>query len=60
MMSTMSNNVATHKILAEVLGVVHELSAERHIDYQIIPASSWKYGIGFQTKKRQEQKKEAQ
>jgi len=54
MLSGMMNNVATHKVLAEVLGVLEELAAERKLEYRIIQALSWKYGIGFKTKKRNE------
>ena len=37
-----TNNVVTYKSLAEVFGVVHELSTELKIPYEIVHSQTWK------------------
>lgn len=59
-MQTQVNNVATHKILAEVLGVLEELCAERKIPHELIHSSSWKSGLGIKGRDRAAQKRNAQ
>lgn len=54
------NNVATHKILAEVLGVCEELSQEMQIPHEVIPSATWKSTLNIKGAKREEQKKNAQ
>ena len=59
-MQTQVNNVATHKVLAEVLGVLEELCAERKIPHELIHSSTWKSGLGIKGRDRAAQKKNAQ
>lgn len=59
-MQTQVNNVATHKILAEVLGVLEELCAECKIPHEIIHSSSWKSGLNIKGRDRAAQKRNAQ
>lgn len=59
-MQTQVNNVATHKILAEVLGVLEELCAERKIPHELIHSSSWKSGLNIKGRDRAAQKRNAQ
>lgn len=54
------NNVATHKVLAEVLGVCEELCAEFKIPHEVIASSTWKSVLGIKGQRREEQKKNAQ
>lgn len=54
------NNVATFKLLAEVFGVITELSAEKDISTAAVLAVKWKNGLKFKTRHREEQKREAQ
>lgn len=54
------NNVSTFKALAEVLGVVQELSQELNIPYTIIYSQTWKSALNIKGKTRPEQKKNAQ
>ena len=59
-LQTQVNNVATHKILAEVLGVLEELCAELHIPHEIIHSQTWKSGLDIRGRDRATQKKNAQ
>lgn len=59
-MQTQVNNVSTHKILAEVLGVLEELCAERKIPHELIHSSSWKSGLDIKGRDRATQKRNAQ
>lgn len=54
------NNVNTHKILAEVLGVCEELCQERHIPHELVHSQSWKSTLKIKGTRREEQKKSAQ
>lgn len=54
------SNVATFKILAEVLGVLLELANYYNIKATVILASSWKSKLKFKARQRQQQKAEAQ
>lgn len=54
------SNVATYKALAEVIGVITELAAEKKLPYELIYSSSWKSGLNIQGRTRPEQKKSAQ
>jgi hypothetical protein len=47
-------------VLAEVLGVLEELCAERKISHELIHSSSWKSGLGIKGRDRAAQKKNAQ
>lgn len=55
-----TNNVATYKSLAEVFGVVHELSTELKIPYEIVHSQTWKSALGIKGRDRATQKKNAQ
>lgn len=59
-MQTQVNNVATHKVLAEVLGVLEELCAERKISHEVIHSQTWKAGLAIKGRDRAAQKKNAQ
>lgn len=59
-LQTQVNNVSTHKILAEVLGVLEELCAERKIPHELIHSSSWKSGLNIKGRDRAAQKRNAQ
>lgn len=59
-LQTQVNNVSTHKILAEVLGVLEELCAERRISHELIHSSSWKSGLNIKGRDRAAQKRNAQ
>lgn len=59
-MQTQVNNVSTHKILAEVLGVLEELCAERKISHEVIHSQTWKSGLAIKGRDRTAQKKNAQ
>lgn len=54
------NNVVTYKALAEVIGVITELLVELKIPYQLIPASTWRSGLGIKGTQRAVYKKNAQ
>jgi Holliday junction resolvasome RuvABC endonuclease subunit len=54
------NNVATFKILAEVIGVLEELFAELNIAHSAVLATQWKSAVGIKGKYRAEQKQNAQ
>ena len=55
-----TNNVSTHKILAEVLGVLEELCAELKIPHEVIHSQTWKSGLNIKGRDRAAQKKNAQ
>lgn len=55
-----ANNVKTFKTLAEVFGVMHELSVSLQIPYEAVLASSWKSSLGIKGRNRAEQKRNAQ
>lgn len=55
-----TNNVATYKTLAEVLGVLEELCAELNIPHEVIYSTSWKAGLNIKGKDRATQKRNAQ
>lgn len=55
-----TNNVSTHKILAEVLGVLEELCAELKISHEVIHSQTWKSGLGIKGRDRATQKRNAQ
>lgn len=59
-LQTQSNNVSTHKILAEVLGVLEELSAEMDIPHELIHSQTWKSTLNIKGRDRAAQKKNAQ
>lgn len=59
-LQTQSNNVSTHKILAEVLGVLEELSAEMGIPHELIHSQTWKSTLNIKGRDRATQKKNAQ
>ena len=48
------------KTLAEVLGVIEELAAERKLSYIIVPSVTWKSALGIKGVRRDEQKRAAQ
>lgn len=55
-----NGNVVTFKTLAEIYGVIHELSEELKIPYTIVPSSSWKSTLDIKGRARAEQKRNAQ
>ena len=55
-----TNNVSTHKILAEVLGVLEELCAELKIPHEVIHSQTWKSGLSIRGRDRATQKRNAQ
>lgn len=54
------NNVVTYKVLAQVIGVLTELAAEKGIRYELVHSSTWKSHLGIGGRTRPEQKKNAQ
>ena len=60
MQANKGNNVHTHKILAEVIGVLEELFTEIKVPYSIIPSATWKSTLGIKGADRTAQKKNAQ
>ena len=40
--NNVGSNVVTYKALAEVIGVLTELAAERKLPYELVSSSSWK------------------
>lgn len=54
------NNVVTYKVLAQVIGVLIELAAEKQIKYELVHSSTWKSHLGIGGRTRPEQKKNAQ
>ena len=59
-LQTQTNNVATHKILAEVLGVLEELCAELKIPHEVIHSQTWKSTLNIKGRDRATQKRNAQ
>lgn len=55
-----TNNVTTYKALAEVLGVLEELSRERNIPHELIHSQSWKSTLNIKGRDRATQKRNAQ
>lgn len=55
-----TNNVSTHKILAEVLGVLEELCAELKIPHEVIHSQTWKSVLSIKGRDRATQKRNAQ
>lgn len=55
-----TNNVTTYKVLAEVLGVLEELSREMSIPHEIIHSQTWKSTLDIKGRDRATQKKNAQ
>lgn len=55
-----TNNVTTYKALAEVLGVLEELSRERKIPHELVHSQTWKSTLGIKGRDRATQKRNAQ
>ena len=55
-----TNNVTTYKALAEVLGVLEELSRELNIPHELVHSQSWKSTLGIKGRDRATQKRNAQ
>ena len=55
-----ATNVKTHKVLAEVIGLLEYYFTDINMPYQIIPAVSWRSGLKIKGTKRAEQKKNTQ
>ena len=55
-----TNNVTTYKALAEVLGVLEELSRELGIPHELVHSQSWKSTLGIKGRDRATQKRNAQ
>ena len=58
--NNVGSNVVTYKALAEVIGVLTELAAERKLPYELVSSSSWKSSLQIKGKTRPEQKRNAQ
>lgn len=58
--SNVGNNVETFKKLAEVFGIVAELSFDLHLPATALHPVSWKSAAGIKGRTRPEQKKNAQ
>lgn len=58
--NNVGSNVVTYKALAEVIGVLTELAAERKLPYKLVSSSSWKSSLQIKGKTRPEQKRNAQ
>lgn len=54
------NNLETFKILAEVIGVLTELAAEKNLSYELVYSTVWKSTLQIKGRTRPEQKKNAQ
>ena len=54
------NNLETFKILAEVIGVLTELAAEKNLPYALVYSTVWKSTLQIKGRTRPEQKKNAQ
>ena len=54
------NNLETFKILAEVIGVLTELAAEKNLPYKLVYSTVWKSTLQIKGRTRPEQKKNAQ
>lgn len=55
-----TNNVTTYKALAEVLGVLEELSRELNIPHELIHSQTWKSTLDIKGRDRATQKRNAQ
>lgn len=55
-----TNNVTTYKALAEVLGVLEELSCERKIPHELVHSQTWKSTLNIKGRDRATQKRNAQ
>ena len=53
-------NIATFKVLAQVLGVCMELCEEENLPYTVVAAKTWKSTCGIAGTKRPEQKRNTQ
>jgi hypothetical protein len=49
----------TYKALAEVIGVIIELAAEKKLPYELVHSSSWKSELGIKGRTRPDQKRNA-
>lgn len=58
--NNVGSNVATYKALAEVIGVITELAAERKLPYELVYSSTWKSELNIKGRTRPEQKRNAQ
>lgn len=57
--TTVGNNVAVYKILAEVIGVITELLTEMKIQYTIVAPTVWRKKLGILGYKRADCKAKA-
>ena len=55
-----TNNVTTYKALAEVLGVLEELSRELNIPHELVHSQTWKSVLDIKGRDRATQKRNAQ
>ena len=58
--NNVASNVVTYKALAEVIGVIIELAAEKKLSYELVHSSSWKSELGIKGRTRPDQKRNAQ
>lgn len=58
--NNVGSNVTTYKALAEVIGVLTELAAERKLPYELVYSSTWKSELKIKGRTRPEQKRNAQ
>lgn len=56
----LQENIQTFKVLAEVFGVIYELCYELKIPVEAVLSSTWRKTLNFKSKKRDDQKREAQ
>lgn len=54
------NNVTTYKVLAQVLGVLEELCAEKGLPHEVIHSQTWKSALDIKGRDRAAQKRNAQ
>lgn len=54
------NNVTTYKVLAQVLGVLEELCAEKGLPHEVIHSQTWKSALDIKGRDRATQKRNAQ
>lgn len=57
--NTVGNNVSTYKALAEVIGVITELIAEKKLPYELVYSSTWKSELKIKGRSRDDQKRNA-
>lgn len=60
MQNNVVNNVVTFKTLAEIYGVLQELSTELNIPYTIVSSNTWKSTMKIPKTKRDQEKRAAQ